>query len=1704
MLMALAAISSLHGQTGTALVRHAPDIKGAVAGSIQVASGETFTVASNAAIAGDLLVPGTPTVQVQSNAQYAGTIDGSGAIDPTGYSIVVSSHASLGKIIRRTDATTLPSVSAPPASGGVRTVVLDRANQNAGDFATVANLTLKNNTGAIAVPPGTYGNFNASSNSGLVLGVTGALAPAVYNFQSLTLNSDTTVQVVGPVVVTVNGGLALASNITLGAAEHPEWLQLRVAAGGLTVGSHSAVYAYIDAPAGAVSLSSGSQISGGVRSDRLLVDSNATLDLRLNAAPSIALTAPADGTVVTAPATLVLRASASDADGVAKVEFLLGSTVIGTATAAPYQFTLSNVAPGTYSFSARATDYLGASTTSAAATVIVNAAPTIALTAPSSGSVFTAPASQITLAADAADADGTIAKVDFYRGATLIGTAATAPFSLDWNNVAAGTYVLTAIATDNRGASTTSAPVSIVVNAPPTIALTSPSDGVVFNAPAAFVFSANAADSDGLVAQVDFYRNGALLGSATSAPYALNVSNLTAGEYTFTAVATDNLGATATSADVSIVVNAPPAVALTAPSTGTSLAAPAAVGLAATATDSDGVITKVEFFQNGTLVGSATTAPYQLSLSGLAVGNYSFTAMATDDSGAVTSSAPVDVTVHINQAPSVALTAPANNGTFTAPAAIALTATASDADGSVARVDFYQGTTLLGSVTAPPYQFNWTSVPTGSYQLTAIATDNLGATRTSTAVTITVSDPAPATIVFDSASSGASTVATTSLTWTHTLTAGADNRRGLLVGIATRGSTAAAATPSGVTFAGVPMVALPASVAVAGTSTINRTQLYYLLDASLPAVGGTYNIVATFATSQSSGNNPIGGAIALTNVSQAAPSAFANSNGATTTNNLSTTLTSLTTGAWVADIFAAGSTSANIQTNNAAMVQRFIVPQSGGLPNSDAAGSTQVVGSTGTVTMAWKSATAREAQSLAVFTPAVTVQAPPNIPNPIASQTAAVGANVAFTVAATGTAPLSYQWFKDGAPIAGATALTLNLANVQTSDSGNYSVLVTNAVGSATSNAAALTVNVIAPTITNGPVALAVNAGDPASFSVTATGTAPLSYQWQKNGTAIPGATASTFAIASAQAGDAGTYAVTVSNAASSVTSSGVSLSVNTGPVAPTIAVQPLPQNVGVGQSAAFSVSATGTAPLSYQWRKNGADITGANAATFTIGSAQVTDAGSYTVLVSNTVGTALSNPVALTVNPLTSPAAIYNLTGFATVGAGTTGGGIVAESDPTYAKVFTPLDLATAIMKANKTAGAVKVIEIMNDLDLGWNEIGSAVQTLGSTPFRANAAPKIHPVLLQTGVSKIDITPKSGLTIFSANGSTIRHTSFNIKGTSNVIVRNLKFDELWEWDEATKGNYDSNDWDFITLANGGAVSNVWIDHCTFTKAYDGIVDLKAGASNVTFSWCRYVGDDGATNPNSWVRRQFAALEANISAYPMYNFFRSRGFSVEDMVAVAQGHDKTHLMGSNSLDAANATLTATFHHQWFVNCWDRCVPRLRAGNVHNYDIYVDDTGVLAARRLRDARVALMTSANQNTANNTYSMRPPVNGSISTEGGAVLLEKSVYIDCLTPLRNNQTDPSDPQYTGKILALDSIYHFDNSDGSTVDARGNSTDSGNPFGPFQAPVIPFSWNLPNNQLPYAYTLDDPASLLSLLQAGAGAGAISWSKENWLKTSY
>jgi len=184
--------------------------------------------------------------------------------------------------------------------------------------------------------------------------------------------------------------------------------------------------------------------------------------------------------------------------------------------------------------------------------------------------------------------------------------------------------------------------------------------------------------------------------------------------------------------------NQPPAVSVTTPTVGATFTAPATVTIAATATDPEGRMLSVDFYAGTTLITRDTTAPYSVSWSAAAAGTYSLTAVAHDADGGSTTSSAVTVTVQgTNRAPTVSFTSPSNGASYVAPAEILLTATASDPENQLARVELYNGTTRLKSDTTVPYSFRLTNLAAGTYTLKAVAYDAAGASA-SASVSVTV------------------------------------------------------------------------------------------------------------------------------------------------------------------------------------------------------------------------------------------------------------------------------------------------------------------------------------------------------------------------------------------------------------------------------------------------------------------------------------------------------------------------------------------------------------------------------------------------------------------------------------------------------------------------------------------------------------------------------------------------------------------------------------------------------------------------------------------------------------------------------------------------------------------------------------------------------------------------------------------------------
>jgi len=384
-----------------------------------------------------------------------------------------------------------------------------------------------------------------------------------------------------------------------------------------------------------------------------------------------------------------------------------------------------------------------------------NVPPTVSLTSPSAGATFGAPAN-ITLTASATDNDGTISSVSFYAGNTLVGTDSTAPFSVGWNNVAEGTYAVTAVATDSGNASTTSAAVSLGVTttAPPqtlpggwtqagvgntgVAGTASYSNGIytvagagadVWGTADAFHWTYRSLDGDGsIVARVTSIQNvnvwtkaGVMIRNSLSPSSAQ-------GFMLVAASATKGVPFQRRAVDGGTTVSSP----------GSQSTAPRWVKLVR----AGNLVTGYESADGitWTTVGSDTFTLGTTVLVGLAVSSKvtGTNATATFDNVTVTAATP-----QANVAPTVALTAPGNGTTLTAPATLNLSATASDSDGTVARVDFYSGSELLGMVMAAPYALTVSGLSVGSYNLTAVATDNTGATTTSSMVSVTVAAAAP-------------------------------------------------------------------------------------------------------------------------------------------------------------------------------------------------------------------------------------------------------------------------------------------------------------------------------------------------------------------------------------------------------------------------------------------------------------------------------------------------------------------------------------------------------------------------------------------------------------------------------------------------------------------------------------------------------------------------------------------------------------------------------------------------------------------------------------------------------------------------------------------------------------------------------------------------------------------------------------------------
>jgi hypothetical protein len=499
--------------------------------------------------------------------------------------------------------------------------------------------------------------------------------------------------------------------------------------------------------------------------------------------PAVAITSPAASASV--GTSFTISATAADSDGtITSVAFYDGATLLGTDTASPYSFNWTGAALGSHTLTAIATDNSTMTTTSAAVmvTVVSNLAPSVAITSPANGAGV---GTSFTITATAADSDGTITSVAFYDGATLLGSDATSPYSFAWNGVPLGSHVLTAQATDDGGLTTSSAAVNVLAATGPVTLMSQnfSTDPVNYTLPGnSSPFRFDAALTSRYWAKSDLAGltlNAGVTGNV--GPY-LATQNIDGNTVTFSDTAPAQIDFTVAAANYGSLKLS---IALAAMPTAET------INFIRAKTDNNGdgtyETTLFEFkgsnnsaYTDGVL-GALTAAFKTFSNVALpaptaADGKLRLRLESFNDTESLNEATGIDSIVISGTTlgpvvpPTVALTAPVDAATVFVPGTTNLAATASDADGTVSKVEFFDGATKLGEDSTSPYTLAWTPAALGSHTLTAVATDNVAASAISAAVTVTaVPNPNQPPVVAatapgdETAAIGASTMLSVSL-----------------------------------------------------------------------------------------------------------------------------------------------------------------------------------------------------------------------------------------------------------------------------------------------------------------------------------------------------------------------------------------------------------------------------------------------------------------------------------------------------------------------------------------------------------------------------------------------------------------------------------------------------------------------------------------------------------------------------------------------------------------------------------------------------------------------------------------------------------------------------------------------------------------------------------------------------------------------------
>ncbi|PMC40252.1 hypothetical protein CJ195_00635 [Bacillus sp. UMB0899] len=478
------------------------------------------------------------------------------------------------------------------------------------------------------------------------------------------------------------------------------------------------------------------------------------------------------------------------------------------------------------------------------------------------------------------------------------------------------------------------------------------------------------------------------------------------------------------------------------------------------------------------------------------------------------------------------------------------------------------------------------------------------------------------------------------------------------------------------------------------------------------------------------------------------------------------------------------------------------------------------------------------------------------------------------------------------------------------------------------------------------------------------------------------------------------------------------------------------------------------------------------------------------------------------------------------------------------YRQVKTEREFLQAILDAEN--GSVKVIEVAKDLNLGWKALNLSSEEAKKYRFIRNYRDPMNgftnPKLASSGVSQLDINNIDGLTIFSKKGKTIRSAEFKLqRSTNDIVIRNLTFDGMWQWDDT--GKHKEAGWTFIKI-NGA--NNVWIDHCKFTIAADGLIDTENGGSNITISWSEFglpANEHPSENSDIFQSIQFmegkyAANELNADS--VYYNMRNGGAAKEQIMAYAAYHSKVHLNGSGDKDYVNYVSSSgteikdgnqrirlTLAYNRYTNIGQR-IPMIRQGTGHMYNCYLDNSthyevlenvsaiaefGTDTLSRALNARNGASIAADTCV---FHDINEPITGAeiqgLDTanmdEQWAELFQSAYNRNLIV---NSHITNKYGMYTGSSWDNHGENLFNKGftwyDKSTIGnwAWSSHIAGSENMSKMNPPTDPFTFEYNSHEeLPYTYHVLPLNSVVETLTTYAGANKVNLSPIGWLKTDY